>query len=151
MVRGVRPVGSGKGLSLALSGTSRICFRFHLSSDDTTLFCFSFTFIFTSGPKQLGKVVMSPSWLSMLLPGPLSGQRANLFWPLFSNSSSFQSEPLTLSLTPILTSVSSTLRLSDHLPGLCPRHYRSNSMGPGLLSFVTLLHPTPAFVAFASS
>lgn len=61
-------MGSPKGLSLVLCRTSQICFRFHLSSENATLFCFCFTFTFTSGPKQLGKVVMSPSRLSINAP-----------------------------------------------------------------------------------
>ena len=51
-----------------------------------------------------------------------------------SSSSHFQSEPLPLIL----------VRVLGLLPGLCLLYYRPpNSIRHGLLSFVTLLHPTP--------
>lgn len=90
--------------------------------------------------------MMSLAWLSMLLPGPLSEPKdIPLFWPLFSSSSHFQSEPLVVPLTPTLTLSTNILRLSDLLPGVCLHYYRSPSIRPLSPSFTQFLPVSSCF------
>lgn len=118
MVRKVGPEGSQKGQGLVLCGTPRLtlpAFAFPLKQ--RTL-AYSASLSLSPSPliliKQVGKEGGDVACLrSMLLPGPLNREEGQipLFWPLFSSSSPFQSEPVAVPRTPILTVSPNILRL----------------------------------------